>query len=66
VILHAINKDFILWTTRLIKFLPLTTVEPKFTTLHKPGATQTDTDKLEVVLGREKKALPTICEETFE
>lgn len=72
VILHPINKDFILRTTQLIKCLPLTTVEPKFTVLHKHDATQTDTDKLEGVLGREKKkkkkksALPTVCEETFQ
>lgn len=34
VILHPINKDFILCTTQLIKCLPLTTsIKPKFTTL---------------------------------
>lgn len=59
VILHPINKDFILWRTQLIKCLPLTTVEPKFNILHKPGATQTDTGKLERVLGRGKRSAAT-------
>lgn len=53
-------------TAITIKYLTLTTVEPEFTILHKPDATQTDTDILEVVLGGKEKALPTIREETFQ
>lgn len=55
VILHPVNKDFILWTSQLIKCLPLTTsIKPKFTILHlmQPRHIQ---KKLERVLSREKK-----------
>lgn len=70
VILHRINKDFILWT-ELIKCLPLNGVEPKFTictSLTQPRKTQTGRSSGLGGVGRKKKkkkALSSTCEETF-
>lgn len=58
VILHPINKDFILCTTQLIKCLPLTTsIKPKFTILHLMQPRQIQTNWREFWAEKKKKSI---------